>query len=198
MTAVQLVCQRGPATPLAADRWAGAPTPEDRSLLRRCRPPVLDVGCGPGRLVGALAAAGVPALGVDVAPGAVRLTRARGAPAVVASVFAPLPLSGRWGTALLADGNVGIGGRPAALLARVAALLAPGGRLLVELDPPGSPTWSFRARLARDGVPAGPAFPWARVAVDAVAGLAGPAGLVVAEVWSAGDRWFARLDAPPA
>ena len=50
----------------------------DDGLLRRCTGPVLDVGCGPGRLTGALTARGHVALGVDVSAGAVRLARAPG------------------------------------------------------------------------------------------------------------------------
>ena len=40
-----------------------------------------------------------------------------GGPALRRSVFDPLPGEGRWGTALLLDGNIGIGGDPRALLA---------------------------------------------------------------------------------
>ena len=40
----------------------------------------------------------------------------RGGAALRRDVFAPLPGEGRWYTALLADGNVGIGGDPVALL----------------------------------------------------------------------------------
>lgn len=190
---VQLVCEHGSATTLAADRWLGAPTREEQALLDRCVAPVLDAGCGPGRLVAALTDRGVPALGVDIAPGAVRLTRARGGPALLVSVFSPLPLTGRWGTVLLVDGNVGIGGDPTGLLCRVAELLRPAGRLLVELDPPGSPTSTFKARLERDGC-LGPEFPWARVGVDGVGRVAAPSGLAPVDVWSAGGRWFGRLD----
>ena len=74
--------------------------------------PVLDVGCGPGRLVLGLAQRGTVALGVDPAPAAVALARSRGAPVLQRSVFDPLPGQGRWRTVLLADGNIGIGGDP--------------------------------------------------------------------------------------
>ena len=38
----------------------------------------------------------------------------RGATVLQRDIFGPLPGEGRWGTALLFDGNVGIGGDPAA------------------------------------------------------------------------------------
>ena len=41
-----------------------------------------------------------------------------GGPALVRSVFETLPGEGRWDTVLLMDGNIGIGGDPAALLGR--------------------------------------------------------------------------------
>ena len=85
-------------------------------MLARCEAPVLDVGCGPGRLVGALNARGVPALGIDISARAVEQARGRGAMALRRAVEQPVPAEGRWGTVLLADGNIGIGGDPAALL----------------------------------------------------------------------------------
>ncbi len=53
-------------------------------------------------------------------------------------MFAPLPGEGRWGTALLADGNIGIGGDPVALLRRLREVLDPRGRIVVELAAPGT------------------------------------------------------------
>ena len=109
----------------ALQRWLGPLTAADTAVLDRTRGPVLDVGCGPGRHVLALARRGRLALGVDVAPAAVRVARLRGAPAIEACVFERIPGAGTWGSALLLDGNIGIGGAPVALLARLRELLRP-------------------------------------------------------------------------
>ncbi|HEY1823596.1 MAG TPA: class I SAM-dependent methyltransferase, partial [Trebonia sp.] len=110
----------GRALPLQVSRWCAPPDAADEELLRHCRGPVLDVGCGPGRLTIALTERGIPALGVDISQAAVARTRQAGAPALHRSVFDPLPGQGRWATVLLADGNIGIGGMPASLLHRCA------------------------------------------------------------------------------
>ncbi len=52
-------------------------------------------------------------------------------------MFARIPGSGTWGSALLLDGNIGIGGAPDALLVRLRQLLCAGGEVLVELAPAG-------------------------------------------------------------
>ena len=44
--------------PLEVERWCAQADAADLSVLRRCEGAVLDVGCGPGRLVAALAARG--------------------------------------------------------------------------------------------------------------------------------------------
>ena len=184
----------GEARPLPVERWTADPAPEEDDVLARAVAPVLDVGCGPGRHVLALARAGHLALGIDVAPYALVLARSQGAPVLERSVFARIPGAGRWATVLLLDGNIGIGGNPATLLRRIAALLRPGGRLLTELEPPGTRGGLERVRLEVDGR-AGPWFPWARVGVDDAHAVAGRAGMVVDDVWSGAGRWFARLDA---
>ena len=71
-------------------------------------------------------------------PAAVGHAIERQATALVRSVFDPLPGTGRWATALLFDGNVGIGGDPARLLRRVRRAARPDGRAIVEMAPPGS------------------------------------------------------------
>lgn len=160
-----------------------------------CAGPTLDVGCGPSRLVAALTARGIPALGVDVAAAAVAVTRSAGALALRRSVFDRVPGAGRWQAALLADGNIGIGGDPVRLLCRIRVLLRPGGSLLAELDPPGVPSRRFHARVLHASG-SGPKFPWAQVSATAIAGVAAEAGLSTDEVWEDGDRWFAEIRRP--
>jgi SAM-dependent methyltransferase len=179
--------------PVAA--WLGPAGAVDERVLDRAHGPVLDVGCGPGRHVHALARRGVLAVGIDVSPTAVALARRGGATVLEASIFDRVPGAGGWRTALLLDGNVGIGGHPEALLARLAALLAPRGTILVELDAPGIGVRRRRVRL-EDGASVSGWFAWASVGADAVARPAHAAGLHVRERWSDAGRWFAALEAP--
>lgn len=174
------------------NRWIAAPDPADLRLLDRCTGPTLDLGCGPGRLVAELARRGVPALGVDVSAHAVALTRSRGGAAIRRDLFARLPGEGRWAHALLIDGNIGIGGDPVRLLRRVAALLTPHGRLLVEVsmhdvDRRGT----VRLRL-RDGILSRP-FPWADLGRPALAAAARTAGWRIGGHWTDTGRSFVEL-----
>ncbi len=165
----------------------------DLSLLGHCAGPTLDVGCGPGRLVAALAARGIPALGIDVAPLAVRLTRQAGAVALLRDVFGRVPAEGRWAALLLADGNIGIGGDPVRLLRRARQLLAPTGHALIEVDPPGAPAGPVRLRLEDGAGRVSKPFAWCLVGVDQLAAMAPVAGLLVARSWQSTGRHFVAL-----
>ncbi len=190
---VVLRATTGEVVPLDVTRWIDEATPAERALLARSVAPVVDLGCGPGRHVVALAERGVPVLGVDVSPAALGHARDRGATVLERSIFEPLPGSGRWGSALLLDGNIGIGGDPARLLARAAELLGPAGRLLVEVGGPGSPSVQLTVRVEAGGRH-GPWFDWSLVAAEEIHALATAAGWTVSDVWSAESRWFAQLD----
>jgi SAM-dependent methyltransferase len=183
----------GSATDMNLKRWLDRPSAEDEGLLDRAVGPVLDVGCGPGRHVAALSARGVMAMGVDASPNAVRIATDNGVPVLRRSIFDALPGTGRWGTLLMLDGSIGIGGDPMALLNRGVELLHRRGRILVEVGPPGSGSRRLNARLEAGGR-ATPWFPWALVGLDAVPGLAQAAGLGVAETWKGDGRWFAGLN----
>src|SRR5262249_18291500 len=151
--------------PVHPDDWCGGLRPGDHGLLARCTGPTLDIGCGPGRLTAAPVAYGRTTLGVDTSAEAVRQARRPGAPLRPGRVFSPLPREGPWHHVLLADGNIGIGGDPYRLLSRCRELLATGGEVILELDPPGTGTWQGTAALRYDGR-TGPPFPWAAVSVD--------------------------------
>jgi SAM-dependent methyltransferase len=178
---------------LPLDRWIAPADATDRAVLARVAAPVLDLGCGPGRHLAALDALGKRGLGVDLSPVAVRLARERGADAIPGSLWADLP--GGWMTVLLLDGNIGIGGAPAALLRRAAGLLAPGGAVVAETDPPGAPTQRLRIRLEAGGA-VSEWFRWARVGVDGIAPVAARAGLAVADVHAVAGRTFVTLRRP--
>ncbi|MFC7547470.1 class I SAM-dependent methyltransferase [Plantactinospora sp. GCM10030261] len=192
-----LVQDDGRCLPLPARRWHGPAEPELCQLARRCTGPTVDVGCGPGRLTVAVARRGVVALGIDTSPVAVRLTRNRGADALLRDVFERLPDEGRWAHVLLVDGNVGIGGDPAALLRRCAELLRPGGSALVELARPGTGLWRGQAYVAsgdRHGPRhRGPVFRWARLGIELLDGYASGQGLPVRAMYTTHGRWFAEL-----
>jgi SAM-dependent methyltransferase len=175
-------------------RWLGAADDADRTVLDRCRGPVLDVGCGPGRLVSELNARGMAALGVDIAETAVALTRGQGFPALLRSVFGDLPGEGRWPTVLLIDGNIGIGGDPYRLLARIGRLLANDGQLIVETHPDPDAHDILEVRFSEGGRPVGPPFDWAHVGLAALEQYAPDAGYAVVERWSSDGRSFVRLE----
>ena len=165
----------------------------DELLVARCEPPVLDIGCGPGRFVEALAVRGLPALGVDVSRAAVASTSGRGVWALLRDVHDPLPGEGRWGTVLLADGNIGIGGDPLALLRRCRELVRPGAMALVETasddDADGCTTISLHEPHGRMSTP----MPWAVVGARRLIQLAAEVGFVAVEDWRVGDRCFVAL-----
>ncbi|MGC4997064.1 class I SAM-dependent methyltransferase [Streptomyces sp. DT195] len=181
--------------PLDVERWCARADAVDRAVLERCEGAVLDVGCGPGRLVAELAARGRSALGVDVSEAAVARTHTLGGRALHRSVFDPLPGEGDWGTVLLMDGNVGIGGDVPALLHRMRELLRPGGLLIAETAP-GEIDERARVQVvdvAHGGEAVGDPFPWARVGSPALLKRARRAGWRAVAQWAEGDRCFVAL-----
>lgn len=191
---VGLVTDDGRVIPLDIGRYLAEADAVDRTVLDRCLGPVLDVGCGPGRIVTALAEQGIPALGVDIAEVAVALTVRRGGPALSRDVFDPMPGEGRWPTVLVLDGNIGIGGDVASLLARLSALLGPSGALIVEANSLVTGTADLlRVRFTRNGTPVGPEFRWSVVSADVIADHAWSAGLACTDQWSRDGREFLRL-----
>lgn len=190
-TALELVHANGHRHPLAVHRWLAEPDLADETLLSRCSGLVLDVGCGPGRFAIALNRRGFDCLGIDVTQRAVDLACEQGARAICCSVFDPLPKEGLWDTVLLADGNLGIAGDPDRLLERVAELLRPGGRLLLEVVPqdvdevvPVQLSNTFGSSET---------FHWAHVGPPAAIRRASAAGLSHLESWESDGRVFASF-----
>jgi SAM-dependent methyltransferase len=179
--------------PLPVHHWTREADDWDRELLAHCVGPTLDIGCGPGRLTACLAERGHVVLGIDVVREAVVQTRGRGAVALHRDVFEALPGEGRWRSALLADGNVGIGGDPVGLLRRIRELLDPRGRIVVELAAPGTGTKSVWATLECGSDVSRP-FRWSVVGVDAIDDVAAQVGLVVRSTHAHGSRWCAVLE----
>lgn len=189
----QVVYSDGSIREMAADRWTGEPSVSDIALfVDPCVGRTLDVGCGPGRLTGALAGRGVDVLGVDISSEAVRQTRRRGAPAVCQDIFAPLPRATQWEHVVLADGNIGLGGHPVRLLERVAELMRPEGIALVELSGFGAVSVHENVQLMVGGRASRP-FSWATVGTAAIHEVAAAAGLAATRVRSLSGRHVATL-----
>ncbi|GHE39632.1 class I SAM-dependent methyltransferase [Streptomyces capitiformicae] len=179
--------------PLEVERWCARADAVDRDVLERCEGTVLDVGCGPGRLVAELAGRGRAVLGIDVSEAAVEHTLRLGGRALHRSVFEPLPGEGRWDTVLLMDGNIGIGGDPRALLDRVAGLLRPGGLLIAETAPVDVDE-RVRVHITDAHATVSAPFTWARLGTRALLRYA--RGWERAGQWTSGGRRFAALRSP--
>lgn len=191
---LSLIADDGTEVALAVSRYLAEADGADETVLRRCEAPVLDVGCGPGRMVSALARKGVAVLGVDIADYAVELAQRRGGLALNRDVFDRVPGEGRWPTILVLDGNVGIGGDVVSLLRRLRDLVASRGVLIVEASSSQAVSEQvLRVRFARGGQPTGPDFSWAVVSAEALIERARECGLAVTDQWSVGERSFLCL-----
>jgi SAM-dependent methyltransferase len=179
---------------LPAHRWFGAASTAEHRALDHAIGPALDIGCGPGRHLVALAERKVFALGVDISRPFLDVARTRGVNVLERSVFDRLPGARRWRSALLFDGNVGIGGDPLALLARVLQLLSDDGRIIVEIEP-GTARHDVVVVRAELEAHVGPWFHWTTVDLDRLSAIASALGLEVVDTWDSECRRFAVLAA---
>lgn len=92
------------------------------------------------------------------------------------------------------DGNIGIGGDPAALFRRVRQLLAPSGLLIAEAAT-AEVDERFDVSLDAGDGPLGPAFPWARLGPTALRTRAASEGWTTAGQWAVDGRAFVALRA---
>jgi SAM-dependent methyltransferase len=183
----------GRTQPFEVGQWSSAPDWVDRELfIDPCDDATIDIGCGPGRLVAELTARRILAMGIDVSSEAVRQTRVRGALALRRDVFGVIPGQGRWGYALLADGNLGIGGDPVRLLSRLREVLTPDGMVIAEVAGTGTGFVRERRRLRVEGRLSGH-FEWAVVGLDAIDEVAELAGMRVVETRTVGGRHTASM-----
>lgn len=182
----------GTTQSLDVPRWLADVDHVDARLLATVHGPVLDIGCGPGRHVQALAQRGVRAMGIDSSPHALKIATQRGAEVVLGDIFTEQLETFAWETILLLDGNLGIGGSPERLLQRVSELLRPTGQVIVEVSAPGTGLRRGPVRLEHHRL-VSTWFPWARVDPDHLEALVPVTHLDVADVWHDEQRWFARL-----
>jgi len=94
-------------------------------------------------------------------------------------------------TALLMDGNVGMGGDVATLLARCAQLVRPGGLVICEVDRVSGRHESRTVVLRREATSV--ALRWSRVGAAALLQAAKSLDLLLVEEWTAGGRVFVAL-----
>lgn len=163
-----------PAVHYRVQDWLVRANDFERSLLRGARGPVLDIGCGPGRMLVAAEDLGLAAYGVDSNPLAAARARSQGATVFEQSIFDPLP--GDFQTLLLLDGNIGIGGDPQALLGQLLSIAAPGARLIVETDPLKRLEARYQAILVDSAGRSSETFDWARLGSEPLHRHAADAG----------------------
>lgn len=181
---------------LPVHRWFAEAGVAEHRALDHAVGPALDIGCGPGRHLVALGERAVFALGIDISAAFLDVARARGVNVLRRSVFDHVPGAGRWQTALLFDGNIGIGGDPVALLSRVLELLSHDGRIVVEIEP-DDPDHEILVVRAEAGVEVGPWFHWTTVGRERLTAIAATLGLELVDVWDSEHRRFAVLRSTP-
>lgn len=177
------------AATLDVSAFLAPATAEERQAIALTMGPLLDVGCGPGRIVRAAIDAGRLTLGIDISSAAVVHANAEGLPVLRRSVFDPLPTEGAWGALTLFDGNVGIEGDPEALLARCAGLIRRGGRMVVETHQEHERDRRFEARLVHPSGGSSGWFSWAEAGAATVLSIVRRLGMQATTV-TIGDRSF--------
>jgi SAM-dependent methyltransferase len=187
-----LECSTFDALELDVARWSSEADDVDLMVVSRCEPPVVDLGCGPGRMVVALNRSGRSALGVDMSAAAVAASMSRGGLALHRRITDLLPGEGRWGTALLMDSNIGMGGDVEALLRRCGDLVRAGGLVICEVDASPGREEVHQVVLSSGGCTS-TALPWGRIGAQTLARVAGTLDLLVTEEWRASGRVFVTL-----
>ena len=182
-----------PSRAMNVSRWNDAADEADLGLLDGINGAVLDIGCGPGRMVRAAMHRGLTALGIDVSETAVEIARESGLMVLNRSVFERLPREGLWGAALLVDGNIGIGGDPSSLLERCAELIAPTGVIVVEVHDDPLRDHMYDGTIVDIRGHQSDAFPWAEIGEIALARRAERIGLRLDQSWDTDGRSFCRL-----
>lgn len=173
--------------------WCAEASPAELSVLKRLDGPLLDIGCGPGRLLSAAQNLGLTAWGIDTSAEAVRRARSRGVRVLEQSIFDPVPHTGQWQSLILLDGNIGIGGGITALLRRCRHLIAPQGALLVEVEADDELDTVYTAVLEDPAGNRSAPFRWARTGTGGIAARAPRSGWTVASVHRVQGRVFCRL-----
>jgi len=182
-----------PSRAMNVSRWNDAADAADLGLLDGINGAVLDIGCGPGRMVRAAMHRGLTALGIDVSETAVAIARESGLMVLNRSVFERLPREGLWGAALLVDGNIGIGGDPSLLLERCAELIDPSGVIVVEVHAEPLRDHMYDGTIVDIRGHQSAAFPWAEIGETALARRAERIGLRLDQAWVIDGRAFCRL-----
>ena len=180
-------------TTMDVARWNSEADRVDLTLLRSATGPLLDIGCGPGRMVQAALDVGLDVLGIDVSPTAIAIARQSGLPVEECSVFEPVQGEGEWQTVLLVDGNIGIGGDVRALLRRCIDLVAAAGEIVVELHADRDMDSIFTGRLVGADGGESESFPWAQIGINAMVDVSGELGLRMRQAWELNGRTFCRL-----
>ena len=174
-------------------RWNADADETDLTLLRAATGPLLDIGCGPGRMVRAAMDLGLEVLGIDVSPTAIEIATNAGLSVLTRSVFEAIPSEGEWQTALLVDGNIGIGGDVRAMLARCREILAPEGEIVIETHTDARRHRSYFGTLTDTDGGQSESFPWAEIGITPLIGLADAEGLELLQAWTLDGRNFCRL-----
>lgn len=128
------------------------------ALARAGEGPVLELGCGTGRLLLPLAAAGLDVEGLDAAPAMLAICRraaaARGlSPTLHEADMSDFTLARRFGFVFCAAGSLSLLAEPGAIaraLASVRRACRPGARVAFELDAPTPPRPIGEERIVRD------------------------------------------------
>lgn len=174
-------------------RWNSDADDADLTLLSQVTGPVLDIGCGPGRMVRAAMDLGMHAVGIDVSAAALEIASGLGGSFFRGSVFDRVPGEGMWQTTLLVDGNVGIGGDIPSLLARCRELLSETGEVVVELNADPGHEEHFVAEVADTRGNRSDSFPWAEIGLDRLSLMLDRLRLRLVQSWEFDGRSFCRL-----